>query len=92
MRNSHKSRLYSPVFSSPSSENCMIFRYNIWGKGKAGLKIYVENYENETDVKLHWNKHGPLAIDKWYTDSIDFNTFQMEKFRVMSNIIFKIFH
>ena len=63
----------------------MIFRYNIWGKGKAGLKIYLEIYDDETYIKLYWNKHGPLATDRWYTDSFTFNMLEIQKFRVRIN-------
>jgi len=85
---SFRSRRYSTVYSSSieSSQVCMQFRFNIYGDGDDGLRVYLENYLNPDETNLIHTERGPLPIDKWYTASVQLDQTAFLQFRVSYNI------
>ncbi len=63
----------------------MRFRYNIYGEGGDGIRVYFEDYLNPDETYLIYTVKGPLAIDKWYTAVVQIDQTAFEQFRVSQN-------
>lgn len=79
-----KAHLYSPSYKLADNQDifCVIFRFNIWGRGNDGFRIFIQNYENKTDEKLYWELKGPLPVNKWYSGAFTVDNLNMKYFRV----------
>lgn len=83
-----KARLYSPFYVEDYKIFCMIFRFNIWGNGTDGFRVYFEDYETGILV-LQTTQKGPFKINKWHTTQFSVVPKGSKYFRVF---LLKNFH